>query len=269
MNWSTEAATVQRMNKSGRDFAALPTNKATVHCGAGFGIWFSIANRCAGSVTRLQPMSITSCPVEVEAKILSRISRLSVTAVTRERPCAKAHGSRGVQILGSAPRESEIIRGEKSRKIRLTPAAVSTLKTYLPKSRKISEWVFPATDPACHADRKRVRDWHAQTLKRMPGAFVPYVMRHTALTRLANVEAVSLPTVAAFAGHSSISVTQRYVHPQKNDIRKALELKTGERIGDARRREVFRAVENTGSSVSTKLSTVADVDTGIDSENDD
>src|SRR5262249_23750335 len=129
---------------------------------------------------------------------------------------------------------------------------------------KISKWVFPASDPAEHADRKRVRDWHAQTLKRMPGAFVPYVMRHTALTRLANSEGVSLTTVAAAAGHSSIAVTQRYVHPQKNDIRKAFELKTGERIGDARRRELLRPVDKSEVSVSTKVSTVPSIDTARD-----
>jgi integrase len=162
-------------------------------------------------------------------------------------------------------RQFEIGRGEKTRKLRLTPSAFAALKTYLPRSRKISEWVFPASDPVHHVDRKRVRDWHAQTLKRMPGAFVPYVMRHTALTRLANSEGVSLTTVKAAAGHSSITVTQRYVHPQKNDIRKAFELMTGERIGDARRREILRPV-GTGVGVGTKLGTVADVSSEVDSK---
>jgi hypothetical protein len=93
-------------------------------------------------------------------------------------------------------------------------------------------------------------------------------MRHTALTRLANFDGISLTTVKAVAGHSSITVTQRYVHPQKNDIRRAFELMTGERIGDARRREVLRPVES-GSRVSTNLSTVPDVDTRNDSGKDD
>ncbi len=141
----------------------------------------------------------------------------------------------------------EIVRSEKRiRKIKLSNPAVKVLRILSaiePENRRNGS--FPATNPAKHVHRKRVRDWHAQTLKRMPGAFVPYVMRHTALTRLANSEGVSLTTVAAAAGHSSIAVTQRYVHPQKNDIRKAFELKTGERIGDARRREVLRPVEDT------------------------
>ena len=162
--------------------------------------------------------------------------------------------------------ELEIVRGEKTvRRIKLTKLAITVLKSHLPTSRKISQWVFPATKPAKHVDRKRVRDWHAQTLKRMPGAFVPYVMRHTALTRLANSEGVSLTTVAAAAGHSSIAITQRYVHPQKNDIRKAFELKTGERIGDARRREVLRPVKPSGVGLETELETTIDDAMVVDS----
>ena len=65
---------------------------------------------------------------------------------------------------------------------------MSALQSYLPAIRKTADWIFPGSDPAQHVYRKSIRDWHAQTLKRMPGAFVPYVMRHTALTRLANAD---------------------------------------------------------------------------------
>jgi integrase len=163
-------------------------------------------------------------------------------------------------------RRVEIIRsGKRIRKIKLSNPAVQALRSYLHANPKIGEWVFPSSNPAKHIHRKRVRDWHAQTLKRMPGAFVPYVMRHTALTRLANSEGVSLTTVAAAAGHSSIAITQRYVHPQKDDIRKAFELKTRERIGDARRREVLRPVQTSGSGLETKLETVTDEAVVVDS----
>ena len=74
-----------------------------------------------------------------------------------------------------------------------------------------------------------------------------------------------LTTVAAAAGHSSIAITQRYVHPQKNDIRKAFELKTGERIGDARRREVLRPVKPSGVGLETELETTIDDAMVVDS----
>ena len=42
--------------------------------------------------------------------------------------------------------------------------------------------------------------------------FQPYVLRHTALTQLAEA-GCDVFTLARIAGHSSITITQRYVHP--------------------------------------------------------
>lgn len=47
--------------------------------------------------------------------------------------------------------------------------------------------------------------------------FEPYCLRHTALTRLAEAGCDAF-TLAKIAGHSSISVTQRYCHPQAEAI---------------------------------------------------
>ena len=51
-------------------------------------------------------------------------------------------------------------------------------------------------------------------------AFPPYTMRHTALTRMgeAGIDAFTLMRIA---GHSSITITQRYCHPQKEAIERA------------------------------------------------
>lgn len=43
-------------------------------------------------------------------------------------------------------------------------------------------------------------------------AFEPYVLRHTALTRMAPL--CDAFTLARIAGHSSITITQRYCHPK-------------------------------------------------------
>ena len=50
--------------------------------------------------------------------------------------------------------------------------------------------------------------------------FVPYVLRHTALTRLGEKAGGDIFVLAKIAGHSTISVTQRYVHPQADAIRR-------------------------------------------------
>lgn len=50
--------------------------------------------------------------------------------------------------------------------------------------------------------------------------FQPYVLRHTALTQLAQAGCDAF-TLARIAGHSSITITQRYIHPQADAIERA------------------------------------------------
>jgi integrase len=49
--------------------------------------------------------------------------------------------------------------------------------------------------------------------------FEPYVMRHTTLTRMAPF--CDPFTLARIAGHSSITITQRYCHPQADAVEAA------------------------------------------------
>jgi hypothetical protein len=48
------------------------------------------------------------------------------------------------------------------------------------------------------------------------------VLRHTALARLAEAGCDAF-TLARIAGHSSITLTQRYVHPQADAIERAFQ----------------------------------------------
>ena len=60
--------------------------------------------------------------------------------------------------------------------------------------------------------------------------FEPYCMRHTALTNLAAVGCDTF-TLAKIAGHSSITITQRYVHPQSDAIERAFaKMAGGEKV---------------------------------------
>jgi hypothetical protein len=70
-------------------------------------------------------------------------------------------------------------------------------------------------------------------------AFVPYTLRHTALTNLGEKAGGDVFVLARIAGHSSITVTQRYIHPQAGAINR-----------------VFAASQ---SQVGTKLGTVKEV----------
>jgi integrase len=111
-------------------------------------------------------------------------------------------------------------------------------------------WLFPSPkNPDRHINKKRIHDFHKVTLKaaelpsdtKDPEYFVPYAMRHTCFTEMAN-EGIPITHIAAAAGHSSILITQRYTHPKEADIRSAFERKQGRPIGDAKRREILREV---------------------------
>lgn len=102
-------------------------------------------------------------------------------------------------------------------------------------------WVFPTNARGGHLEQGTGKTQHsaaiekvnAQTIKmnakyeaarekRLPlplPAFEPYVLRHTALTRMApHCDAF---TLARIAGHSSITITQRYCHPQADAVEAA------------------------------------------------
>jgi integrase len=61
---------------------------------------------------------------------------------------------------------------------------------------------------------------HTEAIKAGVKPFEPYCLRHTALTRLAESGCDAF-TLARIAGHSSITITQRYCHPQADAIERA------------------------------------------------
>jgi integrase len=101
----------------------------------------------------------------------------------------------------------------------MTPAVQSLLKACHEFQGCPSDgWVFPRSSNE-HMTGEGTKDQHSRALK-ISGvkSFVPYVLRHTALTRLAKVTNGDVFALARIAGHSSISITQRYVHTQADTI---------------------------------------------------
>jgi integrase len=86
-------------------------------------------------------------------------------------------------------------------------------------------WVFPGGDPDGHVSYSTIDSQHGRTIEKLNAAdaegnkaktpispFRLYDCRHTFLTRLG--EANTDPfTIQRIAGHSSIVVSQKYVHP--------------------------------------------------------
>jgi integrase len=104
-------------------------------------------------------------------------------------------------------------------------------------------WIFPSGSACGHFEGSTAKGFHARALKNandnldedeLPELkrFEPYVLRHTALTRLGeNCDAF---TLARIAGHSSITITQRYVHPQADAIERAFSKLGGHKTGHSR-----------------------------------
>jgi integrase len=100
---------------------------------------------------------------------------------------------------------------------------------------------FPIDIEVRSLRRGTAKGYHARALEKIKeGArknkqpelrsFEPYCLRHTALTRLAESGCDAF-TLARIAGHSSITITQRYCHPQADAIERAFaKFSTGQKV---------------------------------------
>jgi integrase len=104
------------------------------------------------------------------------------------------------------------------REIPLSHRARRTLQ----RRRGESVWVFPAPTASGHIEQIKLKRQHSRACEAEKlAAFVPYVFRHTCLTRWAKI--LDPCTLAYLAGHSDFGTTKRYVHPNLNTARAALE----------------------------------------------
>lgn len=81
------------------------------------------------------------------------------------------------------------------------------------------DWVFPSRAKCGHFDGNAAKDQHTKALEDsgVP-SFVPYVLRHNALTNLGEKAGGDVFALAAIAGHAGIGITGRYIHPQADTI---------------------------------------------------
>jgi integrase len=104
---------------------------------------------------------------------------------------------------------------------------------YEAAGKPVKGWVFPAFDsPKEHVPYSTIDSQHARAITKMneadadgnkPTPIVPfrlYDLRHTFLTRLGEVNTDPY-TIQKIAGHSSILMSQRYVHPSDERLESA------------------------------------------------
>jgi len=152
------------------------------------------------------------------------------------------------------------------RMLPMIPPVYHALKTRHAESGKPLEgWVFPSSSEEGHFNKDTAKGQHAKAIERANlkakktrgkqiKPFEPYVLRHTALTQLAQA-GVDVFTLARIAGHSSITITQRYVHPQADAIERAF-APFGSTNVNGLPEECSEKRSEENSQVGTKLGTV-------------
>lgn len=114
----------------------------------------------------------------------------------------------------------------------MTPRVGSVLwNLWLSAKKPESGFVWPGETRAGYVHAETIRRMHvkaAEESKVRP--FVLHSLLHTFLTRL-GTSGVDVWTLARIAGHSSIKVSARYVHPSEDSISDAISRLGGHKIG--------------------------------------
>src|SRR5215469_10682115 len=114
-------------------------------------------------------------------------------------------------------------------------AAARRVLPMTPRVRKVLEtrwecagepmegWVWPAPTRSGHLEGSSIKKQHAKALNGSNvRPFVLYSLRHTFLTRLGE-SGCDAWTLARIAGHSSVAMSTRYVHPSEDAVLAAVE----------------------------------------------
>ena len=128
------------------------------------------------------------------------------------------------------------------RVIPMTPRVRATLETRWECAEKPAEgWIWPAPTKSGHLEPSSIRKRHtaafdaiakeaAKNQRKAVRPFVLYSFRHTFLTRLGE-SGCDAWTLARIAGHSSIAVSSKYVHPSDHAVLNAISRLGGHKIG--------------------------------------
>jgi integrase len=120
------------------------------------------------------------------------------------------------------------------RRIPMTPRVRAILEMRLSKSAG-GHWVFPAPTKSGHIEPSSLTKQHSRAIKEATAilrkqakredakfeGFELYTLRHTCLTRWA--PHMDPWTLAYLAGHRDMNITKRYIHPQEQTIRAAMD----------------------------------------------
>jgi integrase len=142
------------------------------------------------------------------------------------------------------------------RMLPMTPRVYNLLHDRHESSDRRSDgWIFPSSSECGHFNGDAAKDQHRRALiESGVKAFVPYTLRHTALTNLGERAGGDVFVLARIAGHSSITVTQRYIHPQADAINRVFAAsQVGTNLGTVEEAEDLKQLPNTGLRATNQL----------------
>ena len=118
------------------------------------------------------------------------------------------------------------------RALPMTPRVRHILETRWEAQGKPAEgYVWPAPSKSGHVEPSSLKKQHAKALRLSKiRPFVLYSLRHTFLTRL-GASGCNVWTLARIAGHSSIAISARYVHPSEDSVLTAMSSLGGHNSG--------------------------------------
>jgi integrase len=120
------------------------------------------------------------------------------------------------------------VKGSKWRKQPLTRGITEILVREREMVTNPDGWVFPnPSTKTGHMDR--IVKAFRRTVVRAgmnPSLVTPHIMRHTAITRLAQSGA-DIKTIQEFSGHESLEMVMRYTHAQDRVVDEALDRMEG------------------------------------------
>jgi integrase len=97
--------------------------------------------------------------------------------------------------------------------------------------RPATGWVWPAPTKSGHIEPSSLKKQHRKAVKlSRVRPFVLYSLRHTFLTRL-GASGCDVWTLARIAGHGSIAISARYVHPSEDAVLTAMSRLGGHKSG--------------------------------------
>jgi integrase len=122
----------------------------------------------------------------------------------------------------------------------MTPRVRTILEQrWLAEGQPSEGWIWPAPTKAGHINHSTLKKQHVRAVK-LSGVrpFLLYSLRHTFLTRLGE-SGCDAWTLARVAGHTSVSISSRYVHPSEDAVFAAVSRLGGHNYGHSQNRDVL------------------------------